>query len=65
MVGNPIPKPGDGVYDRVQDLGNMLRGLRNNAEAMKNATDPAAVAARQQAQQVIQQIEEAIKGAGL
>jgi filamentous hemagglutinin len=65
MVGNPIPKPGGGTYDHVQDLGNMLRGLRNNADALRNATDPAAVAARQQAQQAIQQIEQAIKGAGL
>jgi len=65
MVGNPIPKPGGGTYDHVQDLGNILRGLRNNADALKNATDPAGVAARQQAQQAIQQIEQAIKGAGL
>ncbi|MCS7062620.1 MAG: polymorphic toxin type 28 domain-containing protein [Methylacidiphilales bacterium] len=65
MVGNPIPKPGGGTYDHVQDLNNILRGLRNNVDALKNATDPAAVAARQQAQQVIQQIEETIKGAGL
>src|SRR6266545_6312322 len=65
MVGNPIPKPGGGTYDHVQDLGNMLRGLRNNADALKNATDPAAVVARQQAQQAIEQIEAAIKGASL
>lgn len=65
MVGNPIPKPGGGTYDHVQDLGNMLRGLRNNADALKNATDPAAIAARQQAEQAIEQIEQAIKGAGL
>jgi len=65
MVGNPIPKPGGGTWDHVQDLGNMLRGLRNNAAALSNATDPAAVAARQQALQAIQQIEEAIQGAGL
>lgn len=65
MVGNPIPKPGGGTWDHVQDLGNMLRGLRNNAAALSNATDPAAVAARQQALQTIQQIEGAIKGAGL
>jgi hypothetical protein len=64
-VGNPIPKPGGGTYGHVQDLGNMLRGLRHNADALKNATDPAAIAARQQAQQAIQQMEAAIKGAGL
>lgn len=65
MTGNPIPKPGGGTYDHVQDLGNILRGLRNNADALKNATDPAGIAARQRALLGIQQIEEAIKGAGL
>lgn len=65
MVGAPIPKPGGGVWDHAQDLGGMLRGLRNNAAKLSNSTDPAAVAARQQAQQMIQTIEAAIKGNGL
>ena len=65
MVGNPIPKPGGGVYDHVKDLGNILRGLRNNADALRNSTDASAVAALQRALQAIQQIEEAIQGAGL
>lgn len=65
MVGNPIPKPSGGTYDHVQDLQNILRGLRKNAETLKNATDPAAVAAREQALQTIQEIEGAIAGAGL
>src|SRR5271167_4484394 len=65
MVGNPILKPGGGTYDHVQDLGNILRGLRNSVDALKNATLPDAVAARQAAQQAIQQIEQAIQGAGL
>jgi hypothetical protein len=46
MVGNPIPKPGGGTWDHVQDLGNILRGLENNVTALKNATDPAALAVR-------------------
>ena len=65
MVGNPIPKPGGGTWDHVQDLGNILRGLENNAAALKNATDPAVVAMRQQAEAAIQQIRQAIQGAGL
>jgi len=65
MVGNPIPKPGGGTYDHVEDLRNILGGLRSNSEALKDATDPAVVAVRDQAQQAIQQIEAAIKGAGL
>jgi filamentous hemagglutinin len=65
MVGNPIPKPGGGVYDHVKDLGDILRGLRNNADALRNSTDASALAARQQALQAIQQIEEAIQGAGI
>jgi len=31
MMGSPIPKPGGGYWDHAQDLGGMLRGLRNNA----------------------------------
>jgi RHS repeat-associated protein len=65
MVGNPIPKPGGGTYDHVADLDNILRGLRNNAEILKNSNDPAAATARQEALKVIQQIEDAVKGAGL
>jgi len=65
MVGNPIPKPSAGTYDHVQDLGNLLRGLRNNADALKDATDAAAAAARQQALEAIQEIEEAIRRVGL
>ena len=65
MVGNPIPKPGGGTYDHVQDLGSMLRGLRNAVETLKRSTTPVAVAARDQALAVIRDIEESIKGAGL
>jgi len=65
MVGSPIPKPGRGAYDHVQDLGNILRGLRNNADALSGSAEPSAIAARQQALQAIEQIENAIKGAGL
>jgi RHS repeat-associated protein len=65
MVGNPIPKPGGGTWDHTQDLGNMLRGLQNGVDALQGATDPAQVAVREQAQQAIQQIQQAIMGAGL
>ncbi|HEY3857554.1 MAG TPA: polymorphic toxin type 28 domain-containing protein [Verrucomicrobiae bacterium] len=65
MVGNPIPKPGGGLWDHTQDLGNILRGLQNGVEQLQGATDPAQVAIRQQAEQAIQQIQQAIKGAGL
>jgi filamentous hemagglutinin len=61
----PIPKPGGGSYDHTQDLGNMLRGLRNNADTLAGTLDAGGVAARDQAQQVVQQIEDAIRGAGL
>jgi RHS repeat-associated protein len=65
MVGNPIPKPGGGLWDHTQDLGNILRGLQNGVEQLQGATDPAQIAIRQQAEQAIQQIQQAIKGAGL
>ena len=65
MVGNPIPKVGGGTFDHVTDLNNMLRGLRNNADKLRTATDPASVAARQRALETIQQIEDSIRGSGL
>jgi len=48
-----------------REPGNILRGLQNNAQALKGTTDPALTAIRQQAQQAIQKIQAAIKGAGL
>jgi hypothetical protein len=65
MIGNPVPKPGGGYYDHVLDLNNILRGLRNNAEALRNTIDPAMQAIRQRAIGTIQAIEDAIKGAGI
>ncbi len=65
MVGNPIPKLSGRTYDHVQDLGNMLRGLRKAASSLSGSNDPAAVAAYQQALQAIQEMEDGIMGAGL
>jgi hypothetical protein len=66
MVGNPVPNlVKGGTYDHVQDLKDILTGLRNNASRLANATDPAAVAARQEALQTAKDIEEAMMGTGL
>ncbi|MBI3412123.1 MAG: hypothetical protein HY040_27645, partial [Planctomycetes bacterium] len=65
MVGNPVPKPSGGTWDHVQDLLGSLRGLENNVTALQDATDPAIVAVRQQAEAAIEEIRQAIQGAGL
>ena len=65
MVGNPIPKPGGGYFDHVQEMQNTLRGLRKHAATLEGVSDPAAQAARQMALDAIAEIEAAIKGAGL
>jgi len=65
MVGNPVPRPRGGFYKHAEEMNDSLRGLRKHAETLKNATDPAAVAARQRALDAIKKIEEFTKGAGL
>ena len=65
MTGNPIRKPGGGIWDHVQEMRNTLRGLRRHAKTPEGVTAPQAQAARQQALDAIRVIEDAIKGAGL
>jgi len=65
MVGNPVPKRAGGYFNHVKEMNDTLRGLRNNAEALKNATDPAAQAARQRALDAIKRVEDFTRGAGL
>ena len=65
MVGNPIPKPGGGYWDHVQEMQNTLRGLRRHAKTPEGVAAPEAQAARQQALEAIRMIEDALKGAGL
>ena len=65
MVGNPVPKPGGGFWDHVQEMNNSLRGLRKHVKTLEGVTDPAGIAARQRALELIEQIEEFTKGAGL
>ena len=58
MVGNPIWSAAKNrFYDHVQDLGSMLKGLRNGAAKLASSTDPLAMAARGQALSTIQEIE--------
>lgn len=37
MDGNPVPKPGGGYWDHLQEMQNTLRGLRRNAETLKTS----------------------------
>lgn len=65
VTGNPVPKPGGGFWDHAQEMNNSLRGLRNAVDKLKDATDPAGVAAREKAMQLIQQILDHTAGAGI
>ncbi|EOU9535740.1 hemagglutinin repeat-containing protein [Cronobacter dublinensis] len=65
MDGNPVPKPGGGYWDHLQEMQNTLRGLRRNAETLKNVNNPEAQAAYRRATDAINKIESAIKGHGI
>lgn len=65
MSGNPVPKPGGGYWDHLQEMQNTLRGLRRNAETLKNVNNPEAQAAYRRATDAINKIESAIKGHGI
>jgi filamentous hemagglutinin len=64
-LGNPVPKPGGGYWNHMQEVNEALRGLRNQAKALEGVADPAAQAARQRALDAIEQVEEATKGLGI
>lgn len=49
MADDPVPKPGDGYWDHLKEMNDMLRGLRNHAETLNGVSDPVAQAARQRA----------------
>lgn len=65
MDGNPVPKPNGGSWDHMQEMQNTLRGLRNNAETLKNVNNPEAQAAYGRATDAINKIESALKGHGI
>ncbi|USR65809.1 polymorphic toxin type 28 domain-containing protein [Providencia stuartii] len=65
MDGNPVAKPNGGYWDHMQEMNNTLRGLRNNAETLKNINNPEAQAAYNRAIQAIDKIESSIKGYGI
>jgi hypothetical protein len=64
-LGKPVPKPGGGYWNHLQEVKEALRGLRNQAKALEGVADPAAQAARQRALDAIKQVEEATKGLGI
>ncbi|EOY5423342.1 polymorphic toxin type 28 domain-containing protein [Cronobacter dublinensis] len=65
MDGNPVPKPGGGYWDHLQEMQNILRGLRRNAETLKNVNNPETQTAYRRATDAINKIESAIKGYGI
>ena len=65
MAGNPVPKPGGGYYDHMQEMNNSLLGLRNHAQRLDGVTDAAAVAGRQRALELIKKIEDSSAGFGI
>ncbi len=65
MSGSPVSKPNGGYWDHLQEMNNTLRGLRNNAETLKNVNNPEARAAYDRAIQAIDKIESSIKGYGI
>ncbi|WP_254592361.1 type VI secretion system PAAR protein [Pectobacterium polaris] len=65
MDGNPVPKSNGGYWDHMQEMKNTLRGLRNNADTLKNVNNPDAQAAYNRATDAITKIESALKGYGI
>ncbi|WJM85405.1 polymorphic toxin type 28 domain-containing protein [Dickeya chrysanthemi] len=65
MDGNPVPKKNGGSWDHMQEMQNTLRGLRNNADTLKNVNNPDAQAAYGRATEAINKIESALKGHGI
>ena len=65
MIGNPVPKPGGGFWDHVSEMNNTLRGLRKHAKTLEGTKDPAGIAARERALELIKKMEEFMEGAGL
>ncbi|NNB72486.1 hypothetical protein HBO28_28410 [Pseudomonas fluorescens] len=65
MAGNPVPKPGGGYWDHLNEMNDTLRGLRNHADTLKGVNEPSAQAARQRAVDTIDRIESALNGAGI
>jgi filamentous hemagglutinin len=65
MDGNPVPKQDGGYWDHMQEMQNTLRGLRNNANTLKDVNNPEAQAAYGRATDAINKIESALKGHGI
>ena len=65
QAGNPVPKREGGVWDHATEVGDAVRGLRNNSKKLEASTDPAAIKAVEKAQETIKKAEDAIKGAGI
>lgn len=65
MAGDPVPKPDGGYWDNLKEMNDMLRGLRNDAEALEGVSDPVAQTARQRALDTIQRINSALIGVGI
>ncbi|MCU6433688.1 polymorphic toxin type 28 domain-containing protein [Undibacterium sp. Jales W-56] len=64
MQGNPVSKPGGGTWNHLQEVQDVQRGLTNHAETLKGVNNPEAIAARNNALNLLNRIDTAFRGAG-
>jgi hypothetical protein len=67
MTGGRIPDPRTPgrYYDHIKEWQQKMSGLRKHIDTLKNCNDPAAKQAIKEAEEVLKQLEDAIKGIGL
>jgi RHS repeat-associated protein len=59
MVGNPVPRPGGGFYNHIQEVNEAINVLRNQLKILQGVNHPEAEATRQAALEAIRRAEEA------
>jgi filamentous hemagglutinin len=65
MTSNPVPKRQGGFYNHAKEVNEAINGLRNQLRVLEGVNTPEAQAARQAAQNAIQQVASALQGAGI
>jgi hypothetical protein len=64
MQGNPVPKPGGGHWNHLQEVQDVMRGLSNHAETLNGVNNLEAIAARSNALNLLNRINGAFRAAG-
>jgi RHS repeat-associated protein len=67
MTGGRIPDPRTPGrnYDHIKEWEEKMRGLRKHRDTLKNCNDPASKQAVKEAERVLKELEDAIKGIGI